>query len=155
MSGLSARSRWWRTALTAVVAGGAVLGTLGANDRSWPFAPMTMFAFSVQNDGQVTSRGIDAVTVTGRTVHVPLGDGGIGLERAEIEGQAATLRANPHRLQGIAVAAAGTHPGAERYAEVRLVNTISQLRDGKVISSRKVIEARWRVVDPQHPKDLP
>lgn len=65
---------------------------------------MSMFAFSVDKDGEVHSLGVEAVTVSAQRVRVSLGHGGIGLERAEVEGQIDRLIDQPWRPQGIAVA---------------------------------------------------
>lgn len=154
-SGLSRAGIVTRAAITAALTVGVVAGTVGANDRTWPFAPMTMFAFSVDREGEIHSRSLQAVTVSGRVVDVPLGRGGVGLERAEIEGQVDGLVRHPHRLQGIAVAAKARLPDHERYARVRLLDEVSQLRQGRVVSRSTVVLADWQVVDPQNPKDLP
>lgn len=153
--GLGLGGRAWRLGVTLVVAVGAVVGTLAQNDRSWPFAPMVMFAFSVDRSGEIHSLGLRAVTVEGDTVTVPLGAGGIGLERAEIEGQASSLIAQPHRLQGVAVAASRRLPDRPRYARVMLVDQVSRLHDGRVVARDDVVRASWRVRDPEHPRDLP
>lgn len=153
--GLSRAGVLARAALTAGLAVAVVAGTVNADDRTWPFAPMTMFAFSVDRDGEIHSRTLEAVTVSGRVVEVPLGRGGVGLERAEIEGQVEGLVRHPNRLQGIAVAAKARLPDQERYAVVRLLDEVSQLRDGRVVSRRTEVLSTWRVVDPADPKDLP
>lgn len=139
--------------LVAVV-GGVVAGSVTKTERAWPFAPMTMFAFSVDTDGVVHSLGLEATTVDGSHVVVPLGDGGVGLQRAEIEGQREGIEAHPKRLQAIAVAQSRTHPDDPRYARVRMVDTVSTLRDGHVVGEKRVILARWKVIRPHDPKVL-
>lgn len=148
---LPARAKVWRVVLLLLVTAGIVVGTWHADDRTWPFAPMTQFAFKVDPNGTVHSLGVEADTVTGQRVIVPLGAGGIGLERAEIEGQAPTIIAEPHRLQAIAIMHVEHQPETPRYARVFLVDTVSGLRHGIVAGTHRVTEASWTVRDPQHP----
>lgn len=131
------------------------LGTVIGNDRWWPIGPMVMFAFGVDPNSQVHSLGVEADTVAGKRVVVPLGAGGIGLERAEIEGQQTAIEAEPKRLQAVAVAASRSLPDDPRYRTVYLVDTVQQLKDGAADGApvRKVL-ATWQVVDPDHPRDL-
>lgn len=131
------------------------LGTAIGNDRWWPIGPMVMFAFGVDPNSQVHSLGVEADTVAGKRVVVPLGAGGIGLERAEIEGQQTAIVAEPKRLQAVAVAASRSLPDDPRYRTVYLVDTVQQLKDGAADGApvRKVL-ATWQVVDPAHPRDL-
>ena len=143
--GLSRVAKAWRVVVLLLVAGGVTAGTLGENDRSWPFAPMTQFAFKVDPDGEIHSLGIEADDVTGQHVVVPLGGGGIGLERAEIEGQASRIEAQPHRLQAIAEMWASYAPDRPRLARVQLVDTVSTLRDSKVVGKRTTTLATWTV----------
>ncbi|GAB3582245.1 hypothetical protein [Calidifontibacter terrae] len=151
---MTTAAKAWRVGVLLAFVAALLAGTFRGNDRWWPIGPMVMFAFSVNPDGEVHSLGLEADTVAGEHVVVPLGAGGIGLERAEIEGQATRIIAQPRRLQGVAVAASRSLP-KPRYRTIYLVDTVSQLRNGEVVgSARRVIQARWQVVDPDHPKDL-
>ena len=85
----------WRAAVTLAVVGLAVNGSVRGNDVQWPFAPMSQFAFKVDLDGQIRSTYVEADTTAGTTVRVPLTAGGVGLGRAEVEGQLPRLAA-PH-----------------------------------------------------------
>ncbi|WP_157508867.1 hypothetical protein [Luteipulveratus halotolerans] len=144
-TGLSRVGRAWRVAVLLLVAGGVTAGTFGENDRSWPFAPMTQFAFKVDPNGQIHSLGIEADDTAGAHVEVPLGGGGIGLERAEIEGQASRIEAEPRRLQAIADMWASYAPDRPRLTRVHLVDTVSTLRDSKVVSTQRTTLASWVV----------
>lgn len=144
-----------RVAVLAALVVALVRGTLAMDDRAWPVGTMSMFAFSVDENGTVHSLGLEAITVSGQRVRVPLGRGGIGLERAEIEGQQERLVREPQRLQGVAVAQAHRRPHDERYRIVEIVDTVSQLRGGRTVGTpRRVVEATWRVVDPAAPRAL-
>lgn len=146
---LSRTSVAWRALFTALLVGLAVNGSVRGNDIAWPFAPMSQFAFGVDLDGQIRSTYIDADTTAGTTVRVPLSASGVGLGRAEVEGQLPRIVAEPALLQAIAVAAARRHPSWPRYTRLRVAQEISQLRDGKVVSTRTEQLADWTVVDPQ------
>jgi hypothetical protein len=132
-----------------VVVGGATLGTLVGQDPWWPFAPMSQYAFSVDLDGEIRSTFVEADTVDGTTVRVPFGVNGIGLGRAEIEEQLDRVVADPSLLQAVAVAHARRLPGEPRYADLRLVQRVSQLDDGVEVSRRDVVLATWHVPDPE------
>lgn len=152
---LTGAGRWGRVVATVLLVVAVTLGAGWGTDRWWPSGPMTMFAFQVDPNGRVHSLGVEADTVAGQRVVVPLGAGGIGLERAEIEGQAQRLTREPKRLQGIAVAAARSLPDAPRYRTVYLVDTVHQLKDGERVGTPvRTVLATWVVVEPADPKDL-
>ncbi|GAA4353874.1 hypothetical protein [Angustibacter luteus] len=151
---MSRASYAWRLTLLLVGSVALLLGTLVGSDREWPFGSMGQYAFSVPDDGQVNSPGVEAVTVDGDTVRVPLTPGGVGLRRAEIEDQAKLIQADPARLQDIAVAAARRHPEWPRYREVRLVDDVTHLHDGRVAGTTHEVLATWTVVDPLDPQPL-
>lgn len=148
-SRLSRTSLGWRVAASALLVGLAINGSVRGNDVQWPFAPMSQFAFGVDTDGQIRSTSIEADTTAGTTVRVPLTVGGVGLGRAEVEGQLPRFVADPALLQYIAVAAARRHPEQPRYTRMRLIQQVSELDDGTVVSTSTVLLATWDVVDPQ------
>lgn len=138
----------WRVVVALGVVTLAVNGSVRGNDVQWPFAPMSQFAFGVDLDGAIRSTYVEADTSAGTTVRVPLTAGGVGLGRAEVEGQLPRLVADPSLLQSIAVAAARRHPGWPRYTRLRLRQEVSDLRGGEVVSTRTERLADWTVVDP-------
>ncbi|GMA85207.1 hypothetical protein GCM10025868_04570 [Angustibacter aerolatus] len=85
-------------------------------------------------------------------VRVPLTSDGVGLRRAELESQVGTIERDPSRLQDVAVQAAARHPEWPRYAVLRLEDTVTHLRDGRVAETTHEVLATWRVVDPEHPR---
>jgi hypothetical protein len=125
----------WRVTAAAV---GVVLvahGSIWGDDRQWPFAPMSQFAFAVSPQGDVRSNYIEADTTAGTTVRVPLDAHGVGLGRAEVEGQLGRFVTDPALLGSIAKAAANLHPLWPRYVRLRLLQRVTLLADGKVTTS--------------------
>ena len=139
----------WRFAATAAVVTTVCLGTWVGDDDWWPFAPMSQYAFSVRNDGVVNSLGMDAVTVDGEVVRVPLSKEMIGIERAEIEGQAPRIIAHPELLQDIAVLHSRRLPHQPAYAVIYLRNTSTQIGTG---AATIYTLATWKVRNPLQPK---
>lgn len=139
----------WRAAATLLLVALAAHGSIRGDDGHWPFAPMSQFAFGVNLDGQIRSTYIEADTTAGTTVRVPLSVSGVGLGRAEVEGQLPRFVKDPSLLQAIAVAAARRHPDWPRYTRLRLRQEVSQLDDGVVVSTSEEQLADWVVVDPQ------
>lgn len=126
---LGTRARAWRLAATAAVLLALAYGTIWGADRHFPFGPMVQFAFSVDPNGQIRSVYIDADTTSGDRVQVPLTSEGIGIPRAEIEGQLPAIQSDPSRLQAIADAQRRRHPDQPQYRRLYLMVDILQLRD--------------------------
>jgi hypothetical protein len=139
----------WRLALSAAVVLTVAAGTLVGDDDWWPFAPMSQYAFSVRNDGVINSLTMDALTVDGVVVRVPLSKEKIGIERAEIEGQAPRIIRNPQILQDVAVLHARRLPKEPRYRTIWLRNTQTRIPTGEIAIFTL---ATWDVQDPANPK---
>lgn len=139
----------WRLTVTVAVVVTAAAGTLVGNDDWWPFAPMSQYAFSVRNDGVINSLGMDALTVDGEVVRVPLSKEKIGIERAEVEGQAPRIIRDPEILQDIAVLHSRRLPREPAYRTIWLRNTQTRIRTGEVVVTTL---ATWEVRDPLHPE---
>lgn len=156
-SGPSTVSRGaWRLRATAslLVGLGVVLGTLVGDDPWWPFAPMSQYAFGVDPDGEIRSTYVEGDTTAGTTERVVFGMDGIGLGRAELEGQLGRVVADPSLLQGIAVAHARRVPDGVRFTELRMKQRVSTLVDGAEASRDEVLLATWVVPDPENPQEL-
>ncbi|NNM45060.1 hypothetical protein [Knoellia koreensis] len=154
MTGAGSRSLpWyavgWRLVVTFAVVVTVALGTLVGNDGWWPFAPMSQYAFSVKNDGVINSLTMDALTVDGEVVRVPLSKEKIGIERSEIEGQAPRIVNNPGLLQDVAVLHRRRLPDEAAYRTIWLRNT---QRDIRTRSETVLTLATWNVVDPLDPQ---
>ena len=139
----------WRLAVTAAVVTTVCLGTWVGNDGWWPFAPMSQYAFTVKNDGVINSLTMDALTVDGEVVRVPLSKEKIGIERAEIEGQAPRIIEHPELLQDIAVLHSRLLPHEPAYRIIYLRNTSTKIGTG---AATIYTLATWEVRDPLRPK---
>lgn len=148
---LSPLARAWRLAVSAVVVGLVVAGTLVGDDRWWPFAPMSQYAFSVKTDGGViTSPYMEAVTVDGERVRVDLSREALGMERSEIEGQLPSIVADPSTLQAVAVLHARRQPEQPRWRTVSVRTTRTVLGEGG--STTEETLATWQVRHPEDPE---
>ena len=140
----------WRLVVTAAVVTTVCLGTWVGNDDWWPFAPMSQYAFAVRNDGVINSLTMDALTVDDEVVRVPLSKEMLGIERAEIEGQAPRIIAHPGLLQDIAVLHSRRLPHEPAYKVIWLRNTSTQIGTGAATVHTL---ATWEVRDPLHPPE--
>jgi hypothetical protein len=148
--------RVWRAraAASLVIGIGVVLGTVVGDDPWWPFAPMSQYAFDVDPDGEIRSTYVVGRTTAGTTERVVFGMEGIGLGRAELEGQLSRVVADPSLLQAIAVAHSRRVPDEPAFTQLRMRQRISTLADGVEASRRDVLLATWVVSDPRDPREL-
>jgi hypothetical protein len=135
----------WRLGALGAGVALAVYGGVAGTDDLWPFAPQTQFAFYVSPEGQIRSAYVDAITVDGEQVRVPLNARGVGIARAEIEGQLSRIVADPSLLQDIAVAQRRLHPDQPQYARLILREEVTTLRDGRAVAVRQETKATWDV----------
>jgi hypothetical protein len=135
----------WRLGALGAGAALALYGGLLGTDDLWPFAPQTQFAFYVNPDGQIRAAHVDAVTTDGHEVRVPLNAGGVGIGRAEIEGQLSQIVRDPSLLQAVAVAQHRLHPDQPQYRRLYLRETVTTLRDRRSVGVREETKATWDV----------
>ena len=143
---LSAPSVAWR--LIAVVACLVVLtvAQLIDTDDYFPLSRLSQYALAPGRDGVVKSTYILADNADGDQVRVPLNATGVGIGRAEVEGQLARIIDDPSLLQAIANAWAELHPDQPQYERLYLKRDIYQLVDGKPAGDGETIElAVWEV----------
>lgn len=140
---LSSRARRARLIATAAVLAGLAYGTVWGSDDDFPFGPMVQYAFAADPDGTVGDLFIEADDASGRRVRVVLAPGGVGIVRAEVEGQLDLIRRDPSWLQAIADAHARLHPDRPRYVRLHVRITHTRLRDGTVAGTEDV--ATWVV----------
>ncbi|MCI0686054.1 MAG: hypothetical protein L0Y54_02275 [Sporichthyaceae bacterium] len=138
-------ARAWRLAATVAVLLGLAYGTIWGSDQHFPFGPLVQFAFSVDPDGQIRSVFIEADTTAGTRVRVPLTSEGVGIPRAEIEGQLPQIERDPSLLQGIAVAQRRRHPDQPQYRTLYLMVEITQLQDRRPAGQSVDQLAVWEV----------
>lgn len=143
---LSARSVAWR--LIAVVGCLVVLtvAQLTDTDDYFPLSRLSQYALAPGPDGIVKSTYILAHNTDGEQVRVPLNATGVGIGRAEVEGQLSRIIDDPSLLQAIANAWAELHPDQPHYQRLYLKRDVYQLVDGKPAGDRETIElAVWEV----------
>ena len=140
---LSRRGRRARLAAAGAVLAALGYGTVWGSDDDFPFGPMVQYAFAADPDGTVGDLFVEADTAAGSRVRVVLSAQGVGIVRAEVEGQLDRIRRDPSWLQAIADAHARLHPDEPRYVRLRVRITHTRLRDGTVDRVEDV--ATWDV----------
>jgi hypothetical protein len=129
MDTLSRRGRAVRVVVTAIAAVLLLAGTLWGVDDDFPFGPFRMYATRDDPNGAVTALRVEAVDATGRVL--VLSDHATGLRRAEIEGQAGRLVADPALLGQLSLAHDRRHPSQPPYDLVRVVASHTLLHDSR------------------------
>ncbi|MEU8136663.1 hypothetical protein [Streptodolium elevatio] len=127
---LSAFQRWWRAVAAALGIALIVHGSLLGNDDQFPFAPMSMFAFRTDPNGNIDSHYLEADTDAGTRVKVPMSRNGAGMGRAELEGQLFKIMADPSLLQNLADTQRRLHPDTPHYVHIYVMRDRTVLRDG-------------------------
>lgn len=143
---LSAISVAWRLIVVAVCLAVLTFAQLTDTDDFFPLSRLSQYALAPGRDGVVKSTYIVAVNTAGEQVRVPLNATGVGIGRAEVEGQLGRIIDDPSLLQGIANAWAELHPDQPQYERLYLKRDIFQLVDGKPAGNRETLElAVWEV----------
>ena len=126
---MSPVARRARTGVTLALGALLLAGTLVGQDDDFPFGPFRMYSTRDDPDGVVTAARVEAVDAQGRVLVVP--DAATGLRRAEIEGQAGRLAADPSLLGEVSRAHDRLHPDEPSYEVVRVVVSETELRDSR------------------------
>jgi hypothetical protein len=142
---LSRTGLWWRCAVTALGLAALMYGTVWGTDDHFPFGPMVQFAFFVDPDGEIRSTFMEADTTAGTHVRVRLSAKGVGIARAEIEGELTKIQRDPSLLQGIADAQRRLHPSEPQFTKLYLKTDVTVLRDGVAHGRRTETLAVWEV----------
>ena len=142
---LPAAGRRWRLTITVLVLAALGYGTVRGTDDLFPFGPLVQFAFSVDPDGEIRSTFMEADTTAGTHVQVRLSAKGVGIARAEIEGELTKIERDPSLLQGIADAQRRLHPAEPQFTRLYLVTDVTELRDGVAAGRRTETVATWTV----------
>lgn len=142
---LSGLARGWRTVAAAIGIGLIVYGTAGGSDDDFPFAPMSMFAFRTDPNGDINSHYLEAVTDQGQRIRVPMSNSGVGMSRAQLEGQLLKIMANPSLLQNLADAQRRNAPAAPHYVHLYVMRDRIVLRDGSADHTVTEQLAEWAV----------
>jgi hypothetical protein len=135
----------WRCAVTGLALAALMYGTIRGTDDDFPFGPMVQFAFFVDPDGEIRSTFMEADTTAGTHVQVRLSAKGVGIARAEIEGELTKIQRDPSLLQGIADAQRRLHPSEPQFTKLYLKTDVTQLRDGVAHGRRTETIAVWQV----------
>ncbi len=126
---VTTRGKVVRLAVTAVVGGLLLTGTLVGQDDSFPFGPFRMYSTTDSLDAPVRSTRMEAVDSTGR--RFALRGGHVGLRRAEIEGQLKRFQRDPDVLAGIAQAYRNRHPDGPAITRIEIITRHLELADGR------------------------
>lgn len=138
---MTARGRRLRGLATAMVLVTLLAGTAWGEDDHFPFGPFRMFARTTKPTGRVTAARIEAVTAAGDTITIH--DARLGLRRAEVEGQIPRFRRDPALLEHLVAAYDRFQPEGPELVELRVVNDVSRLTDGRVTSRETLVVATW------------
>jgi hypothetical protein len=143
MDTLSGAARAGRSAVTLVVAGLLLAGTLWGQDDAFPFGPFRMYATTDQPDAPVRDTRLTGETADG--TRFTLTEQATGVRRAEIEGQLDAIRRNPALLRAVASAYDRRHPGAAPLVAVTVVVRWHELSGGRPTGIvRDETVATWR-----------
>jgi len=142
---LSRRGRGVRLGAAALVLGGLLYGTVRGTDDHFPFGPLTQYAFAADPDGTVPDLYVEADTTAGERIKVKLTPEGVGIVRAEVEGQVGEFRRDPSRLQAIADAQRRLHPADAQFTRLYLRIRHTQLRNGVAVGETTEDVAEWTV----------
>lgn len=141
---LSPRARAWRLIAAGAVLAALAYGTVWGTDDHFPFGPLTQYAFAADPNGTVPDLYIEAETPAGLT-KVRLSPDGVGIVRAEVEGQLDAIRRDPSLLQGIADAHHRLHPDEPPFRVLHLRIRHTRLRDGVAVGSEVEHVVTWVV----------
>jgi hypothetical protein len=142
---LSRRGRAWRLGAASAVLAGLAYGTVWGTDDLFPLGPLTQYAFAADPDGTVPDLYIEADTTAGTRVKVRLSPDGVGIVRAEVEGQLDEIRRDPSRLQAIADAHRRLHPEEPAYVHLYLRIRHTRLHDGVAVGDTTEDVTEWAV----------
>ena len=143
---LSTASVAWRLVAVVVCLVVLTIAQLTDTDDFFPLSRLSQYALAPGREGVVKSTYIMADTTDGEQVRVPLNATGVGIGRAEIEGQLARIIDDPSLLQAIANAWAQLHPDQRQYQRLYLKRDVYQLVDGEPAGDRETLElAVWEV----------
>ena len=142
---LSPRGRAARLAACGLALAGLAYGTVLGSDDDFPFGPMVQYAFAADPNGVIPDLYIQAVTTAGTTVKVKLSPDGVGIGRAEIEGQLDAIVRDPSRLQAVADAQRRLHPDEPQFTHLTMLVRETHLRNGVAVGDTTRLLAEWAV----------
>ncbi len=143
--GLTKLGKVWRLGAAGAVLAALGYGTVLGDDDLFPFGPMVQYAFSIPPDGEIKSLHLQAVTVAGAKVEIPIEPYYVGIRRAELEGQLTSYLARPELLQSLADAHKRIRPADPRLAKLIVVTRVITLRDRRPAWTKDVERVSWVV----------
>lgn len=149
---LSRPALWWRISVFGVLFALTALGSVALTDPWWPIGPQKQYATGIDVNGTIHSTYAVAKNEDGAKVTVPWGIHGVGIGRAEIEGQLQRFINHPSLLQAIAVGHSRNMPGDSPYKIVYLMQTQTKLKNAVDQKTITVKLAQWTVKNPEHPQ---
>jgi hypothetical protein len=143
---LSARAVAWRLIVVVGCLVALTVAQFTDTDDYFPLSRLSQYALAPGRDGVVKSTYILADNADGEQVRVPLNATGVGIGRAEVEGQLGRIIDDPSLLHAIANAWAQLHPDQPQYERLYLKRDVYQLVDGKPAGDRETLElAVWEI----------
>jgi hypothetical protein len=128
-----------------VVIGVMTWTTVYGTDDDFPLGPMVQYAFRTDPNGVIDDNYVEADTTAGVRIRVPLSNEGVGMKRAQLEGQLLKIMADPSLLQQLAEAQKRLHPADPHYTKVYVMQDRKQLRDGRKVGTTTTVLAQWEV----------
>ena len=141
-------SRWglaWRVLAAVALVGLLLNGSVRMHDRSWPFGPMSQYAFFPGPDDTVVITRVYGLLADGERVELPLRVDTAGIRRADVEARIPLIEADPSLLRAVSEGWSARHPTRSAPVEVYLVQDTTGLHEGRVVATDQVELARWRV----------
>lgn len=121
----------WRAVSALLVFSVLAVGQV-VNTNDWfPLGSLSQYSYGRPSNTPTKSIRIIATTTEGKETRVPLNNTGVGIGRAEVEGQLDRILAEPYRLEGLARAWNGLHPNRPQYTKLRVERTIAYVENGK------------------------
>ncbi len=150
---LSRRALAWRVGVFGVLFALTALGSVALTDPWWPIGPQKQYATGIDVNGTIHSTYAVAKNENGKKVRIPWGIHGVGIGRAEIEGQLQRFIDHPALLQALAIGHARSMPGDSPYTTIFLMQTQTKLKNAVDQKTVTVVLATWHVHDPEHPQN--
>lgn len=143
---MALQARVWRSAVVAVVAVLAVLGTVVGTDDWFPFAPMSQYAYAVDPDGRISTHVVEGIGADGAPVRI--GYRALDMRPAELEGLLRPLDTRTERLAEVLATFRARRPDAPATVGIRYLRTVVQLDDRRPTEPRVVELGRYEEREP-------
>ena len=138
---LSTNGRLVRMGAIVLMLVALTMGTFWGDDDHFPFGPFRMYSVANKTDGEIRATALEGTTQSGKEVDINFAD--IGLRRAEVEGQVDRFLAHPPLLRYLVVAYEEFKGREDALTELRLIEHVNYLRDGRTYRTDEEVVARW------------